>query len=93
MKKTIPDASSGDDESGIIERPDGFYWFSATDERTYGPFATRRLALQDMRYREDVGAEAGETLEDAETELGLSTWIDPDTGEPAEEGVPRLEDH
>ena len=37
--------------------------------------------------------EPGETLQEAEAELGLSEWIDPDTGELAEGmGHPRLED-
>lgn len=34
-----------------------------------------------------------EALHDAEQALGISEWIDPDTGGPAEDGVPRLEDH
>jgi hypothetical protein len=41
----------------------------------------------------DRNLEAGETLEEAEGELGLSDYIDPDTGGLAEDGVPRLEDH
>ena len=32
-------------------------------------------------------------LHEAEAELGISEWIDPDTGVPAEDSVPRLEDH
>jgi hypothetical protein len=39
---------------------------------------------------EDV--ELGETLQEAESELGISEWIDPDTGVPAEDSVPRIED-
>ena len=34
-----------------------------------------------------------EALHQAEAELGISEWIDPDTGAPAEDSVPRLEDH
>lgn len=34
----------------------------------------------------------GESLEEAEAEIGISGWIDPDTNEPAEESVPRIED-
>ena len=34
-----------------------------------------------------------EALHEAEAELGISEWIDPDTGAPAEDSVPRLEDH
>jgi hypothetical protein len=32
-------------------------------------------------------------VHDAESELGISEWIDPDSGEPAEDSVPRIEDH
>ena len=38
----------------------------------------------------DDGADG---LREAEAELGISEWIDPDTGGPAEDSVPRLEDH
>ena len=37
--------------------------------------------------------EVPESLQEAESELGISEWIDPDTGGPAEDNVPRLEDH
>ena len=37
--------------------------------------------------------EPGESVAEAESELGMADWIDPDTGEPAEESVPRIEDH
>ena len=33
------------------------------------------------------------TLQEAESELGISSWIDPDTGGPAEDNVPHIEDH
>ena len=37
--------------------------------------------------------DTSEALHEAEAELGISEWIDPDTGVPAEDSVPRLEDH
>jgi len=37
--------------------------------------------------------EAPEGLQEAESELGINEWIDPDTGGPAEDNVPRIEDH
>ena len=30
---------------------------------------------------------------EAEDEIGISSWIDPDTGQPAEESIPRTEDN
>ena len=43
-------------------------------------------------FEEDEFA-SGEALHQAESELGISEWIDPDTGDPADDSVPRIEDH
>lgn len=79
----------------IIERPDGFYWESKDKDEPRGPFATLAEAEADML---SGGAGDGEldpvdTLQEAESEIGISEWIDPDTGVPAEDSVPRIEDH
>ena len=37
--------------------------------------------------------EPGESLLEAEQELGIADWLDPDTGEPAEGTHTHLEDH
>jgi hypothetical protein len=81
----------------VIERPDGFYWESKETKELRGPFATRAEADADLlagggAADEELDAE-GESLHEAESELGISEWIDPDTGGPAEDNVPRLEDH
>lgn len=77
----------------VIERPDGFYWEKSKSE-SYGPFATLVEAEAEMLAGGEAdAAEAGDTLQEAESELGISEWIDPDTGGPAEDNVPRLEDH
>ena len=59
----------------------------------YGPFPTLNEALADMQSSDESAYEPGETLAEAEDEIGISGWIDPDTGEPAEESIPRTEDH
>jgi len=41
----------------------------------------------------DAVLEPGETLREAEDEVGIADWIDPETGEPAEESRPHLEEH
>lgn len=87
--ETFPDY----DKTRVIERPDGFYWQSQTDGREAGPFPTLIEAIQDMQYEAESDVGPGETVEEAEAELGLSDWIDPDTGELAEESITRLEDH
>jgi hypothetical protein len=93
MAQIIPETPADYDETRILERPDGFYWQSKNGDEEFGPFVTLLEAVQDMQYREDTDLEPGETIEEAESELGISEWIDPDTGELAEEGVPRLEEH
>ena len=77
----------------IVERPDGFYWRSEDGLKEYGPFDTRLAAVADMETSGDTDYEPGESIQEAEAEVGMADWIDPDTGEPAEESVPRIEDH
>ena len=93
MTRAIPETSPDFEETRIIERPDGFYWQSKVDGREYGPFATLIEAAQDMHASDDAQLESGETLEEAEAEIGISDWIDPDTGEPGEEHGTRTEQH
>ncbi len=79
----------------VIERPDGFYWQAAENGEEYGPFATLVEAFADMESDPSSvkEIEPGESLHEAEEELGIANWIDPDTGQPAEESVPHIEDH
>lgn len=93
MTQIIPETAPEYDRTRIIERPDGYYWQEKDGNREYGPFATLLEAVQDMELGGDRNLEPGETLEEAENEIGMSDYIDPDTGVPAEDGVPRLEDH
>ena len=77
----------------VIERPDGFYRENAKGEMV-GPYAT--LAEAEADVLADGAANDGDgadSLQEAESEVGISEWIDPDTGGPAEDNVPRLEDH
>lgn len=94
MRKTVvPKTPSDYDRARIIERPDGFYWQEETTGKEYGPFATLIEAVEDMEFNASVLDREGESIEEAEQEIGVSDWIDPDTGEPAEESVPRIEEH
>lgn len=92
-RKKIPAGVPEEDRARILERPDGFYWRTEDRKSEYGPFPTLDAARADMLEGGDSGYEPGETLEEAEDEIGISSWIDPDTGEPAEESIPRTEDH
>jgi hypothetical protein len=93
MTQIIPQTPADYDRTQIIERPDGFYWQAKESGREYGPFATLLESVQDMQTSEETAFEPGETLKEAEAEIGISDWIDPETGEPAEEDRTRTEDH
>ena len=93
MTRIIPETAPEYDRTRIVERPDGVYWQDKEGGREYGPFPTLLEAVQDMELGGDRNLEPGETLGEAEDEIGMSDYIDPDTGVPAEDGVPRLEDH
>lgn len=79
-----------DDSVCLIERPDGFYWQDNLTEKLYGPFPSSTEALLDMQYQEDSDYEEGESLHEAEEEIGIADWIDQDTGELAEGSTPHL---
>lgn len=93
MKKTIIPVSPSDSvKTRTLERPDGFYWENLETSEVYGPFATLAEAVNDMEYGAETPSEAGDTLRQAEEEIGIADWIDPDTGVPAEEQVPHIAD-
>jgi hypothetical protein len=93
MTQKIPETQPDYDRTRIVERPDGVYWQDKESGREYGPFATLLEAVQDMELGGDRNLEPGETLAEAENEIGMSDFMDAETGAPAEDGVPRIEDH
>ncbi len=93
MEKAVPMAQYDPESRKLTERPDGIYWENQKTGEEFGPFASVAEAVADMEYQPDPAVEPGETLEEAEDELGIANWIDPETGEPAEESVPRIEEH
>jgi hypothetical protein len=92
MTQVIPETPPDYDRTRIVERPDGYYWQSKDGGREFGPFTTLLEAVQDMEAGGDGESEPGETLAEAESEIGIADYADPDTGEPAEEQRPRLDD-
>jgi len=93
MTQIIPQTSPDFDSTRIIERPNGFYWQAKAGNEESGPFPTLLAAVQDMQSQDESEIEPGETLKEAEADIGISDWVDPETGEPAEENVPRIEEH
>ena len=90
-QRTSPEEAARPDR--VIERPDGFYWESKQNGEAHGPFATLAEAEADLLSGGTAEFEPADTLQEAESELGIAEWIDPDTGVPAEDNIPRLEDH
>lgn len=79
-------------DDNIVLRPDGYHWLAPDGRQEFGPFSTRAEAVADRDETEDTPA-PGETLQEAEDELGIASWIDRDTGELAEGlSTPRLDD-
>ncbi len=83
----IPQTSPDYDHTRVLERPDGFYWQDRETDDVYGPFDTLLEAVQDMQNHDGNGYAEGETVEEAESEIGMADWIDPETGQPAEDTV------
>jgi len=94
-QKQIDSPKEEAQQGRIFERPDGFYWESKENKELRGPFETRAEAEADLLAGGGAADEFDpkDTLQEAESELGISEWIDPDTGGPAEDNVPRIEDH
>jgi len=92
MTTPIPETPPDYDKTRVIERPDGYYWQDKLSAEMYGPFPTLLEAVLDMQIEDDTGYEVGETLEEAEAEIGIADYIDPETGEPAEGSLPRFSD-
>ena len=88
----IPETPPDYDKARVIERPDGFYWQDKLTDELYGPFPTLLEAVQNMQDQDDTGYEEGESLAEAEAEIGIADWTDPETGEPAEGLKPHLSD-
>jgi hypothetical protein len=93
MNQPDNDTKPEHDHARTIEKPDGFYWRDEVSGEEFGPFPTLAAAAQDMEYNADSDFEPGESLEEAEDELGISDWIDPETGLPAEESLTHLTDN
>ena len=94
MTKTIPTTRAEFERARVIERPDGFYWQSLDDGREHGPFATLMDATMDMEEVDDESeGDDADALREAEDVLGVPEWVDPETGQLADDEWTRTEDH
>ncbi len=76
----------------LVEHPDGWYWIAPDGHQQFGPFASAEVARADRDLGLEGAPEVGETVQEAEAEIGIADWIDPDTGAPAEGPAPRIDD-
>ncbi len=85
-----PDEAEEIDEGSerIVARPDGYYWQALDGQQEIGPFDTLADAQADMESGDEANWVPGETLAEAEREIGIADWIDPETGQPAEGQAP-----
>ncbi|GAB4477522.1 MAG: hypothetical protein OHK0044_23970 [Burkholderiaceae bacterium] len=81
------------DDARIVARADGFYWLADDGRCEVGPFATAAEAAADRHSAEENELAPDATREEAEAELGIADWIDPETGLPAEDARTHIEDH
>lgn len=87
------DAGPDDAAERIFSRPDGWYWLAPDGKQEIGPFASLAEAQADMDSGEMSTWAPDETLPEAESEIGVADWIDPDSGCPAEgQSPPHLSD-
>ena len=77
----------------LVQHPDGWYWLADSGRQQFGPYASADEALAEMAAAGEETIEPGETLNEAEDELGIADWLDPETGELAEGTHTRIEDH
>lgn len=91
-ESTAPPPVDSAADPGLLERPDGWYWTSEHHQE-FGPFASRASALADRDRFDRQGLDAPETVQEAESEIGIADWIDGETGEPAEgQSPPHVEE-
>lgn len=80
--RTIKATTSADPQ--LFQRPDGVYWQAVDGKEAFGPFETYELARADFLRGDEERPAPGETVDEVESELGLNTWVDEETGQVAE---------
>ncbi|MEO5696625.1 MAG: hypothetical protein ABIQ60_05750 [Burkholderiaceae bacterium] len=87
----MPD-DDDDAHERIFSRPDGYYWQALDGHQEIGPFESFAEAQDDMDSGDTPDWLRDESLTEAERDVGIADWIDPETGEPAEgQGRPHLD--
>ncbi len=85
VPEALSEAVEPAEETGrIVARPDGYHWLAQDGKQEFGPFETLEQAQQDMDAADGGELEPTLSLQEAEREIGIGEWLDPETGEPAE---------
>lgn len=82
--RVVAETTAPPADDTIVARPDGWFWLGPDRDREFGPFESRDAARADRDRWNDEAPSEGETVQEAEDEIGIADWIDPETGEPAE---------
>jgi len=95
MTRTTDISTFDYEDARILQRNDGFYYQDKKTEEEFGPFSSLDKAVAHMESvgNSEADLEAENDLKEVEEELGIADWIDPDTGDLAEESIPHIEDH
>jgi hypothetical protein len=92
IEESSSDAIDSRADPNLYARPDGWYWAAHDGQQEFGPFGSRAMARAD-RDRFDQGLGDIESVQEAESEIGIADWIDAETGQPAEgQSPPHLEE-
>ena len=90
LDEEVLDTSDGSER--VFRAPNGYYWLAPDGRQEVGPFDSLAEAMADMDSGDAAGWAPGETLAEAESEIGVADWIDPDSGALAEgHGTTHLE--
>ena len=93
IEESTSEAIDSRTDSSLYARPDGWYWAAPDGHQDFGPFGSRALARTDRDRFDRQDLDDAETVQEAESEIGIADWIDAETGQPAEgQSPPHLED-
>jgi hypothetical protein len=93
IQESVAPTIESQQDPNLFERPDGWYWAAPDGHQEFGPFSSRALAGADRDRFDQQGVDGPETVQEAESEIGMSDWIDAETGQPAEgQSPPHLEE-
>lgn len=91
MKKAATELHMNHGVTKVMERRDGFYWKFKGSSKESGPFATLLDAINDMEAVEQSDCGLDGSLDDAD--IGITAWMDPETGLPPEAAILHVEEY